>query len=328
MAVLVTGGAGYIGSVVAETLADRGEQVVVLDNLENGHRAAVDERATFLQADLDDRAAIEEILGAHRVDCVVHLAAYAEVAESVELPGKYYRNNVTNGLTLLDAMVANGVHSIVFSSTAAVYGTPEQVPITEQHPTDPDNPYGWSKLAFEKIIDSYYIAYGMSYVSLRYFNAAGATQEHGEDHRPETHLIPRLLEVAAGKRDKIEIFGSEFDTKDGTCVRDYVHVKDIAAAHLLALDFLRAQGQTGIFNLGNGNGFSNLEVVEAARVVTGEDIRIEFGPPRPGDPASLVASSEKVRSQLGWDHRTTDLDAIISSAWNWMRAHPSGYKSE
>ena len=323
MTVLVTGAAGYIGSVVAERLIEHGHAVAALDDLSQGHRAAVPAGARFLEGDLRDRARLAAVMSSVRPDAVVHLAAEALVGESVTDPAKFFEVNVTGGLNLLDAMQGAGVRRLVFSSTAAVYGEPEEVPISEASPLRPVNAYGASKLAFERALPWYASAYGLRHVSLRYFNACGATAERGEHHVPETHLIAILLEVALGLRSEIRIFGSDYDTPDGTCIRDYVHVADIADAHLLALDRID-RIEPDAFNLGNGTGFSNREVVEVARRVTGHPIPEVAAPRRAGDPARLVASAERARRVLGWSPLFPGLDKMIATAWAWRkdRLHP------
>lgn len=324
MRVLVTGGAGYIGSVVTEELLKDGHQVVVYDNLSKGHRQAVASAAPFVEADLLDADTLRRTLKDERIDAVVHMAASSLVGESVANPAEYYRNNLVAGLGLADAMRETDVRHIVFSSTAATYGEPEKQPIEEDDPTNPTNPYGASKLAFEQALRWYDNAYGLRYASLRYFNAAGATAQFGESHNTETHLIPIALQVAAGKRQHVEIYGDDFPTPDGTCVRDYVHVVDLARAHILALGAL-SQGSR-IYNLGcGGAGNSVREVLQAARKVTGRDIPEKIGPRRPGDPAVLIASSAKVKRDLGWNPQLQDLEVIIESAWRWMQSHPNGY---
>ena len=315
MRVLVTGGAGYIGSVVSEQLVSDGHEVVVYDNLSKGHRDAVVAGARFVEGDLHDAEKLRETLNG--IDAVIHMAAFSLVGESVEAPSKYYHNNVVAGLVLLDAMRDRGVKRIVFSSTAATYGEPEAQPIFESAPTNPTNPYGESKLAFEKAMHWYERAYGLRYASLRYFNAAGASEECGEDHDPETHIIPITLQVAAGKRSHVEIYGDDYPTEDGTCVRDYIHVIDLARAHILALDVLNER--SAIYNLGcGGDGYSVRDVIDTARRVTGKDIPVRMGPRRPGDPAVLIASSDKIKSELGWQPQFQDLGVIIESAWRWM----------
>jgi len=317
MRILVTGGAGYIGSVVVEELLAQGETAVVYDNLSKGHRESVAAGAEFIQGELLDSERLERVLAEHQVDAVMHMAADSLVGESFQNPAKYYANNLVASLSLLKAMRAARVSRIVFSSTAAVYGEPEKQPISESDATCPTNPYGETKLALERALHWSEKAYGLRYVSLRYFNAAGATARCGELHYPETHLIPIVLQVASGERPYLEIFGNDYPTRDGTCVRDYIHVSDLARAHVLALELLAKR--SAIFNLGCGGGYTVLEVVEAARKVTGHAIPVRFGPRRAGDPAVLVASSEKIQKELGWKARQQDLQAIIQSAWAWMR---------
>lgn len=326
MRVLVTGGAGYIGSVVTEELMRDGHQVVVYDSLYKGHRQAVAAGASFVQADLMDAATLRTTLTDHQIDAVVHMAADSLVGESCAHPAKYYRNNLTAGLVLLDAMREVGVNRIVFSSTAATYGEPEKQPIEETAPNIPTNPYGQSKLAFEHAMRWYDEAYGLRYASLRYFNAAGASKNFGESHDPESHIIPIALQAAAGRRPLVEVYGEDYPTRDGTCVRDYIHVIDLARAHILALKVVE-QGSR-IYNLGcGGEGYSVREVIETARDVTGKDIPMRIAPRRAGDPAVLVASSEKIKRELGWTPQYQDLRVIIESAWRWMLAHPDGYES-
>jgi UDP-glucose 4-epimerase len=325
MRVLVTGGAGYIGSVVTEELVKDGHEVVVLDSLYKGHRAAVVAGADFVAADLKDGDMLRRLLAEHSIEAVIHMAADSLVGESVEDPAKYYANNVVAGLGLLDAMRDSNVKRIVFSSTAAVYGEPEKQPIEETDPTDPTNPYGESKLAIERALRWYERAYGIRYASLRYFNAAGATDHCGEWHDPETHLIPLVLQAAAGRRESVQIFGNDYPTRDGTCVRDYIHVVDLARAHILALNIL--DERSDIYNLGcGGDGYTVREVIDVARAVTGRDIPARVGPRRPGDPAVLIASSEKIKRELGWAPARQDLRAIIASAWSWLQKHPNGYE--
>lgn len=324
MRVLVTGGAGYIGSVVTEQLIKDGHKVVVYDNLSKGHVQAVVEGAEFVEGDLLDAGKLKNTLDDNRIEAVIHMAASSLVGESSQEPAKYYHNNVVAGLVLLDAMRARDVKKMVFSSTAAVYGEPERQPITEQDPTNPTNPYGETKLAFERAMNWFERAYGLRYASLRYFNAAGATDKCGEVHDPETHLIPITLQAAAGKRPHVEIYGEDYPTTDGTCVRDYIHVVDLARAHILALDVLNER--SAIYNLGcGGDGYSVREVIETARRVTGKEIPVRMGPRRAGDPAVLIASSDKIKSELGWKPEFQDLELIVESAWNWMLAHPGGY---
>jgi UDP-glucose 4-epimerase len=324
MRVLVTGGAGYIGSVVSEQLVNDGHEVVIYDNLSKGHRGAVVEGAHFVQGDLLEADLLRQTLNDNRIEAVIHMAASSLVGESVQEPSKYYRNNVVAGLVLLDALRECEIKRIVFSSTAATYGEPEEQPIRETTPTNPTNTYGETKLAFEKAMHCYERAHGLRYASLRYFNAAGATERCGEDHDPETHLIPITLQAAAGKRPHVEIYGDDYPTEDGTCIRDYIHVVDLARAHILALDVLSER--SAIYNLGcGGDGYSVREVIETARRVTGREIPVRMGPRRPGDPAVLIASSDKIKSELGWQPQFQDLGLIVESAWKWMRAHPDGY---
>jgi UDP-glucose 4-epimerase len=324
MRVLVTGGAGYIGSVVSEQLVNDGHEVVIYDNLSKGHRRAVVEGARFVQGDLLEANQLRQTLNDNRIEAVIHMAASSLVGESVQEPSKYYHNNVVAGLVLLDAMRECGITRIVFSSTAATYGEPEEQPIRETTPTNPTNTYGETKLAFEKAMHWYERAHGLRYASLRYFNAAGATERCGEDHDPETHLIPITLQAAAGKRAHVEIYGDDYPTEDGTCIRDYIHVVDLARAHILALDVLSER--SAIYNLGcGGDGYSVREVIETARRVTGKEIPVRMGTRRPGDPAVLIASSDKIKSELGWQPQFQDLGLIVESAWKWMRAHPDGY---
>jgi UDP-glucose 4-epimerase len=322
--ILVTGGAGYIGSVVAEELLKDGYEVVVYDNLAKGHREAVSPNAVLVQAELMDGTTLRETLSKHTIKAVVHMAADSLVGESYQNPAKYYRNNMVAGLELLDAMRDMGVKSLVFSSTAAVYGEPEKQPIEEDAPVNPTNPYGASKLAFEQAMRWYDEAYGLRYASLRYFNAAGASVRCGEWHDPETHLIPIALQVAAGGRAAVEIYGEDYPTRDGTCVRDYIHVIDLARAHVLALKVLD-QGSR-IYNLGcGGNGYTVREVIDVTREVTGKEVPVRIGPRRAGDPAVLIASSEKLKRELGWTPEFQDLRVIIESAWRWLLVHPKGY---
>jgi UDP-glucose 4-epimerase len=319
----VTGGTGYIGSVVAYQLVEAGHEAVVFDDLSKGHETAVPERTRFVRGDLLDADRLRSVL-AEGFDGVIHLAARSAAGESVEHPELYYRTNVCGTLNLLDAMREAGVRRLVFSSTAAVYGEPEEVPIPESAPTVPTNPYGASKLAADQMIGYEASAHGLAAVSLRYFNVAGASGRFGESHDPETHLIPLVLQAAAGTRDAIMIFGTDYPTPDGTPIRDYIHVEDLARAHLLAIEAAK-EGEHKIYNLGNGAGFSVLEVIETARRVTGRDIEAVESPRRPGDPSVLVASSEKIRSELGWKPEKPELETMISDAWNWMQAHPDGY---
>ena len=324
MRVMVTGGAGYIGSVVTEELLRDGHDVTVYDNLHKGHRQAVVAPAQFVHADLADKTRLRETLAAHRIEAVIHMAADSLVGESCGHPAKYYQNNVIAGLNLLESMREAAVNRIVFSSTAATYGEPEKQPIEESDPNRPTNPYGESKLAFERALRWYDEAYGLRYASLRYFNAAGASKRCGEDHDPESHLIPIALQVAAGKRPFIQVYGDDYPTADGTCVRDYIHVIDLARAHILALGALDKGSR--VYNLGcGGDGYSVSEVLQAASEVTGKEIKATVGPRRAGDPSVLIASSEKIRRELGWNPQCQDLRVIIESAWKWMQSPPSGY---
>src|SRR6266404_8018637 len=322
MKILVVGGAGYIGSVCAELLLDEGHGVTIFDNLSEGHRRAIDPRAEFIEGDLQDRQSLEKGLAKQRPDAVMHFAASALVGESMQNPSKYFRNNIANGLNLLDAMINVGVGKIVFSSTCAIFGPPERVPIDETMPTRPISPYGESKLAFEKILRWYGEIHALKFVSLRYFNAAGATENLGEDHRPETHLIPNVLKVALGQRPNVEVYGTDYDTPDGTCIRDYIHILDLARAHILAL----GATTSGFYNLGTGGGSSVREVITASRKITGRKIETIEKPRRPGDPSRLIASSEKIKEDLGWQPRFQSLDAIIASAWKWHQKFPNGYE--
>jgi len=325
MRVLVTGGAGYIGSVVAEQLVARGDHVVVYDNLLTGHRRASPPGAVFVRGDIGDPDLLRGTLRKEGIEAVVHMAAVSLVGVSVRDPAAYYRNNVTAGLAMLDAMGAEGVRKLVFSSSASVYGEPERQPVHEGDATRPTSPYGETKLAFENILKWYDGAYGLRSIRLRYFNAAGASVRAGEDHDPETHLIPRLLQVAVGRAPPLAVFGDDYPTRDGTCVRDYVHVLDLADAHVLALDAL--DGGSRAYNVGcGGEGYSVKEVIDVARAVTGHALPVEVGPRRPGDPARLVASSERIRAELGWSPRHQDLGAIVGSAWAWVKDHPRGWE--
>ena len=325
MAVLVTGGAGYIGSVTVELLRAQGEQVIILDNLSRGYRRAVPDDAPFYEGNLGDRALIKQIADTHQIEACVHFAALAYVGESVEHPSRYFENNVGQGIHLLGALREAGVRRFIFSSTCATYGEPQYMPLDEQHPQRPVNPYGWSKFMLERVLESYDRAYGMKFVALRYFNAAGATRTLGEDHRPETHLIPIVLAAAEGQVPYVPVFGGDYPTADGTAVRDYIHVTDLGTAHLLALKHLRAGGQSEFINLGNGKGYSVREVVEAARQVTGREINMQIQARRAGDPAHLIAKADRARTVLGWQPAHPDLADIIGSAWRWRQSHPNGY---
>ena len=326
MSVLVCGGAGYIGSHTVSELLDRGEDVVVADNLQKGHKKAV-LGGKLMIGDLRDSDFLDKVFSENTIDSVIQFAADSLVGESVEDPLKYYNNNVVSTLSLLSKMKQYGVDKIVFSSTAATYGEPQNIPIMETDPTIPTNPYGQTKLAVEKALKWCYEAYDIKYTALRYFNAAGAhiSGKIGEDHNPETHLIPIILQAALGQRDSITIFGEDYNPEDGTCVRDYIHVTDLADAHILALDKMRADGKSNIYNLGNGNGFSVKEVVDITRKVTGVDIKAELGERRPGDPAILVASSEKAKKELNWKPKYNDLGTIIETAWKWHKENPNGF---
>lgn len=325
MGVLVTGGAGYIGSVAVEDLVKRGENVVVLDNLVYGHREAVTDGAAFYEGEIGDTALVTRILSENEIDACMHFSAYAYVGESVDEPGKYYRNNFVETLGLLDSLRKAKVNRFIFSSTCATYGIPQRIPIDETHPQWPINPYGWSKLMVERAMDSYDKAYGLRFVALRYFNAAGASEHFGEDHDPETHLIPLVLKAALGKIPKVSVFGNDYDTPDGTAIRDYIHISDLSSAHLLALDHLRAGKQSEFINLGNGNGYSVRQVLDTAKEVTGRDIPFEDAARRAGDPPQLVGDSKKARKVLGWKPRYPELEKIIESAWKWHLSHPDGY---
>ncbi|NOY82729.1 MAG: UDP-glucose 4-epimerase GalE [Kiritimatiellaeota bacterium] len=322
MRILVAGGAGYIGSCCTEYLLDHGHEVVVFDSLVKGHRAAVDPRARFIWGELADRSRVFRTLEAEQVDGIIHFAAFIEVGESMRDPGKYFRNNVACGLNLFDAAVATGVGKIVFSSTAAVYGMPEHVPIPESESTRPINPYGESKLIVEKILRWYWEVHGLRYHALRYFNAAGATEQFGEAHDPESHLIPIVLQVAEGRRKKVSVYGNDYPTPDGTCIRDYIHVLDLAQAHALALE----SPEVGSLNLGSGSGSSVQEIIDMARRITGHPIPAEIAPRRPGDPPRLISDSTAARGVLGWTPQFDDIHAIVESAWKWRLAHPDGYR--
>ena len=321
MRILVAGGAGYIGSCCTEYLLDHGHDVVVFDSLVKGHRQAVDSRARFVKGALADAAAVRDAVAAEKVDGIIHFAAFIEVAESMADPGKYFRNNVASGLNLLEAAVQANVPKIVFSSTAAVYGLPNRVPIPETEETLPVNAYGESKLTFERVLRWYHEIHGLRYHALRYFNAAGASPHFGEDHQPETHLIPIVLQAALGQREQVFIFGDDYDTPDGTCIRDYIHVLDLAQAHLLALE----HPGSGSLNLGSGLGFSVREIIEVAGDVTGQAVPVRHAPRRPGDPPRLVSDSTAARRELGWSPQFDDIHEIVGSAWRWRQRFPNGY---
>ena len=327
MTILVLGGAGYIGSHTVYALIEKGVDVVVIDNLETGHIEAVHEKARFYKGDIRDRAFVDSVLDKEKIDAVIHFAANSLVGESMVNPLKYYDNNVNGTKVLLQSMVAHGLDKIVFSSTAATYGEPEKVPILETDRTEPTNTYGETKLAMEKMFKWTDRAHGLKYVSLRYFNACGAhiSGKIGEAHSPETHLIPLILQVPLGQREYISIFGDDYDTSDGTCIRDYIHVTDLAQAHILAVDYLMKGNESNIFNLGNGVGFTVKEVIDTARKITGHEIPARIAERRAGDPARLIASSDKARQVLLWKPEHADLEEIISTAWNWHKNHPNGY---
>ena len=327
MTILVLGGAGYIGSHTVYALIEKGVDVVVIDNLETGHIEAVHEKARFYKGDIRDRAFVDSVLDKEKIDAVIHFAANSLVGERMVNPLKYYDNNVNGTKVLLQSMVAHGLDKIVFSSTAATYGEPEKVPILETDRTEPTNTYGETKLAMEKMFKWTDRAHGLKYVSLRYFNACGAhvSGKIGEAHSPETHLIPLILQVPLGQREYISIFGDDYDTSDGTCIRDYIHVTDLAQAHILAVDYLMKGNESNIFNLGNGVGFTVKEVIDTARKVTGHEIPAKIAERRAGDPARLIASSDKARQVLLWKPEHADLEEIISTAWNWHKNHPNGY---
>ena len=321
MNILVTGGAGYIGSICVEQLLNAGHTVTIFDNLSEGHRRAIDPRATLIEGDLQQRCDIEDALEKVRPEAVMHFAANALVGESMENPSKYFRNNVYGGLNLLDAMIAVGCKRFVFSSTCATFGPPDRVPIDETLPQRPINPYGESKLMFEKILSWYDQIHGLKFVALRYFNAAGASERFGEDHRIETHLIPNILKVALGQKDHVEIYGTDYETPDGTCIRDYIHILDLATAHMAALGVK----DSAFYNLGTGGGTSVREVIAACERVTGKAIKVIEKPRRPGDPARLIAGSDKIKSELGWTPKFQSIERIVESAWSWHVRNPAGY---
>ena len=328
MSILVCGGAGYIGSHAVYQLIKAGEEVVIIDNLQTGHRSAINPKAKFYEGDIRNPEILDKIFTENKIEAVIHFAANSLVGESVEKPLMYFNNNVYGMQILLESMVRNGVDKIVFSSTAATYGEPEKVPIEENDRTQPTNPYGESKLIMEKMMKWVSRANGVRFVSLRYFNAAGAVEDGsiGEDHKCETHLIPLILQVPLGKRDHITVFGEDYPTPDGTCLRDYIHVLDLADAHILALNYHRDGGESNIFNLGNGQGFSVKEMIVAAEKVTGQKIKTEIGTRRAGDPAQLIASSDKARKILKWNPQFADVEKVIETAWTWHKNHPNGYQ--
>lgn len=328
MSILVLGGAGYIGSHAVNQLVSKGYDVVVIDNLLTGHKQAIHPKARFYEGDVRDKAFVQSVFKKEAIEGVIHFAASSLVGESVEKPLDYFNNNVYGMQILLEVMEEFKVKNIVFSSTAATYGEPEETPIRETTPTNPKNPYGESKLMMEKMMKWCDNAYGMRYVALRYFNVAGAKADSsiGEDHNPETHLVPIILQVALGQREALAIFGDDYDTPDGTCIRDYVHVEDLIAAHILALEYLKAGNESNVFNLGSNNGYSVKEMLEAAREVTGKEIPANIAPRRAGDPGTLVAASEKAKSVLGWNPQYTSVKDIIKTAWDWHVSHPNGYE--
>lgn len=324
--ILVTGGAGYIGSVTVELLRARGEEVVILDDLKRGHREAVPAGVPFYEGRIGDRQLVARIASEHRLESCIHFAALAYVGESVTEPSRYFDNNVTQATALLDSLIAAGVRRLVFSSTCATYGEPQQVPMAEDHPQQPTNPYGWSKLFCERIMESYDRAYGLKFVALRYFNASGATENRGEQHEPETHLLPNVMAAAAGQLPFVSVFGDDYPTEDGTAVRDYIHVADLGEAHILALKHLRDGGDSERVNLGNGQGYSVLQVIETARRVTGRPIETRMEPRRAGDPSHLVADARKAHALLSWRPRYADLASIIRTDWEWRQKNPRGYE--
>jgi len=329
--ILVTGGAGYVGSIVSEELSKNGYQVIIMDNLQQGHREAVPRGTEFIHGDISDTQALEQVFKQNNIDAVMHMAAETVVEYSMSEPKRFFHSNVVGGINLLDAMLRHDVSRLIFSSSAAVYGEARSIPIEEEAPQNPTNAYGESKLMFEHILKWYEKAYGLKYISLRYFNCAGASNLLGEDHHPETHLISNILRVALNRGNPVPIFGTDYPTKDGTCVRDYVHVLDIAQAQLLALQRLSeaelsSEQSSRVYNLGTGEGYSVLEVIDAARRITRDEISVRDCPRRRGDPAVLVASSKRARQELGWQPKFQDLDSIIRSAWNWMSTHPNGYE--
>ncbi len=325
MNILVTGGAGYIGSVTTAQLIESGHTVVVYDNLSRGHQEAIHPQATLVEGDLENLNLLKTTLRTHKIEAVMHFAAFIEAGESMKNPEVYFHNNTKNTLGLLESMVETGIKTFVFSSTAAVYGNPTEIPITENSPLYPTNAYGASKLAIENVLHGYYIAGKINYAALRYFNASGATAKLGEDHQPESHLIPLAMQAALGQRPPLKLFGTNYPTRDGTCVRDYIHVSDLARAHLLALNALeQGEGQL-IFNLGSEKGFTNFEVIETIGKVLDKKVPFEKAPRRPGDPDTLIASSKKIREQLGWKPEYTDIEAIIKTSYQWRASHPDGY---
>lgn len=325
MAILVTGGAGYIGSVVVRDLLSNGRSPVVLDNLVYGHRGSVPDGVPFFEGSVGDKELVAKIISDYDIEACMHFSAYAYVGESVEQPQKYFQNNVVETLHLLDALIANDVRKIVFSSTCATFGEPQYTPIDENHPQNPTNPYGWTKFMIERALESYDKAYGLKFVALRYFNACGASDDCGEDHDPETHIIPLALFAAQGRISHVSIFGDDYPTPDGTAIRDYIHVSDLSNAHQLALDHLANNSSSECINLGNGNGYSVMEVIEAARKVTGLPIEAKIAPRRAGDPSKLIGDASKAKRVLGWQPRIPELERIIESAWRWHQQNSNGY---
>jgi UDP-glucose 4-epimerase len=328
MAILVTGGSGYIGSVTVDCLLSKGEQVVVLDDVARGHRQALDKGIPLYEGNAGDSTLVARIVREHPIDSCIHFAALAYVGESVSEPALYFERNVAQGIALMGTLVHLGIRRFVFSSSCATYGEPDALPIQERCRQWPKNPYGWSKLMLERVLDAYDTAYGLRFVALRYFNAAGATEKRGEHHDPEPHLIPNVLSAAAGELGAVTVFGDDYPTPDHTAIRDYIHVSDLAEAHALALNYLRKGGPSEFLNLGTGHGYSVLEVVECARKVTGRNIPVQMHGRRPGDPASLVADASRANSVLGWTPKTSDLHSILQSAWNWRQQHPHGYEKD
>jgi UDP-glucose 4-epimerase len=328
MAILVTGGTGYIGSVTVERLRAKGEQVVVLDDIVRGHPTALGPDIPVYHGKIGDRELVARIAREHQLESCIHFAALIEVGESVKDPAKYFDNNVGQGIAFIGALIEHGVRRIVFSSTAAIYGDPEEIPIGELSRKWPKNPYGWSKFFMERLLESYDVAYGLKFIALRYFNAAGATEKCGEDHRPESHLIPNVLSAALGHQKAIRVFGNDYPTPDGTPIRDYIHVADLADAHIRALEYLLRDGSSEFLNLGTGRGYSVLEVIQCVREITGKEISIQFEPPRAGDPARLIADPSKAKVVLGWEPTMSDLPSIVRSAWKWRLGHPRGYSAE
>jgi UDP-glucose 4-epimerase len=324
LAILVTGGAGYIGSATVEQLRATGAEVVVIDNLVHGHRSAVASDIPFYKGNVGDGDMVRRVIAEHQIDSCVHFAAYAYVGESVTEPAKYFENNTIQTNALLNTLIAAGVRKVVFSSTCATYGDPQSIPIDESHPQKPVNPYGWTKFMTERILEAYDLAYGLKFVGLRYFNAAGATEQCGEVHDPEPHLIPNVLRAANGELPFVSVYGTDYDTPDGTCIRDYIHISDLGDAHLRALRYLD-DGPSTFINLGNGHGFSVLEVIETARRVTGRPIKVNTEPRRPGDPDRLIADASKAAKMLNWKPKFGDIESILFSAWNWKLRHPNGY---